>query len=90
MEKRSKVEEDEIKPEEMVTVDAAGQVRDKHGNIQFIKNEAPSLKITQNKIAEKQMKDLINNQKIGQTKKLSRNLLDRNLLVGSSKRRKRR
>ena len=40
-----------MKPEEMVTIDAAGQVRDKHGNIQFVKNEAPSLLITQNKIA---------------------------------------
>ena len=65
-------------------------MRDKHGNIQFVKNEAISLAINKEKIAKDQRQNLINNQKVKQSKKIARSFLDRNLLVGSSKKRIRR
>lgn len=76
--------------EDKVKVDESGQIRDEQGNLLFVKNRTTDLLINKKKDEENQVKSLAKKQKIKLHQKLSRSLLDRNLIVGSSKKRVRR
>ena len=84
------VKEEPGQPEEKVTIDESGQIRDEQGNLLFVKNRTTELIINKKKEDELQIKNLVKKQKIKVHQKLSRSLLDRNLIVGTSKRRLRR
>jgi hypothetical protein len=86
----SKPKMDITQIEEKVTIDESGQVRDEQGNLLFVKNRTTELMINRKKEDELQLKNLAKKQRIKMHQKLSRSLLDRNLIVGTSRKRIRR
>jgi len=56
----------------------------------FVKNRTTDLLINKKKDEENLLKNLVKKQKIKAHQKLSRSILDRNLIVGSNKKRVRR
>jgi hypothetical protein len=71
-------------------IDESGQIRDEQGNILFMKNRTTDLLINKKKEEEQQLKQMIKKQKIKLHQRISRSFLDRNLIVGSNKKRTRR
>lgn len=87
-EPKEKVKQEEVK--EKVKIDESGQARDESDNLLYVKNRTTELLINQKKEQDAQLKALKGKQKVKHTIKISRNLLDRNLFVSTSKKRLRR
>ena len=68
----------------------SGHARDQEGNLLFIKNRKTDLLINKKKDEEIQIKNLLKKQRVKFSQKLERAFFDRNLVVGSNKRRARR